>query len=118
MLSTPPITNVPMGPAVQVPAIETVTGRWALLDPAGAARLLETIRRERAKEDRALATLTEQERHVLQRLATGRSNREIGEALALSEKSVKNHVSRILAKLGLRRRAEAAAYAAARVLTA
>ncbi len=107
-----------MGPAAQVLPIERLTGGGALLDPQVAALVLETIRRGRADEDRGLASLTEQERRILERLATGRSNREIGEALALSEKTVKNHVSRILAKLGLRRRAEAAAYAATRALTA
>ncbi|HLZ47770.1 MAG TPA: LuxR C-terminal-related transcriptional regulator, partial [Candidatus Limnocylindria bacterium] len=52
------------------------------------------------------------ERKVLSGLADGKTNREIGETLFLSEKTVKNYVSRILDKLGLARRAEAAAYMA------
>ena len=58
------------------------------------------------------ASLTDQERKVLESLAEGHTNREIGEKLFLSEKTVKNYVSRILDKLGLSRRAEAAAYMA------
>src|SRR5437763_1575628 len=67
-----------------------------------------------ADEDPAIASLTDQERRVLEHLATGKTNREIGEALFLSEKTIKNYVSRILEKLGLHRRAEAAAFAARR----
>jgi DNA-binding NarL/FixJ family response regulator len=63
-------------------------------------------------DDPALASLTEQERKVLAGLAEGHTNREISEVLFLSEKTVKNYVSRILDKLGLSRRAEAAAYIA------
>ncbi len=97
-----------------VEAIDTVARGRALLDPDVTARVLDRIRRGRADEDPALASLTDQERRVLEQLATGKTNREIGEALFLSEKTVKNYVSRILEKLGLRRRAEAAAFAARR----
>lgn len=97
-----------------VEAIETVSRGRALLDPDVTARVLERVRRGRADEDPALAALTDQERRVLEQLATGKTNREIGEALFLSEKTVKNYVSRILEKLGLHRRAEAAAFAARR----
>ncbi len=97
-----------------VEAIETVAGGRALLDPDVTAKVLERIRHGRADEDPALASLTDQERRVLEHLATGKTNREIGEALFLSEKTVKNYVSRILEKLGLHRRAEAAAFAARR----
>jgi two-component system response regulator DevR len=97
-----------------VEAIDTVSKGRALLDPDVTAKVLERVRRGRADEDPALASLTDQERRVLEQLATGKTNREIGEALFLSEKTVKNYVSRILEKLGLHRRAEAAAFAARR----
>lgn len=97
-----------------VEAIETVSRGRALLDPDVTARVLERVRKGRADEDPALGSLTDQERRVLEQLATGKTNREIGEALFLSEKTVKNYVSRILEKLGLHRRAEAAAFAARR----
>jgi DNA-binding NarL/FixJ family response regulator len=97
-----------------VEAIDTVSKGRALLDPDVTARVLARVRRGRADEDPALASLTDQERRVLEQLATGKTNRQIGEALFLSEKTVKNYVSRILEKLNLHRRAEAAAFAARR----
>jgi len=97
-----------------VEAIETVSRGRALLDPDITAKVLDRVRRGRGDEDPAIASLTDQERRVLEQLATGKTNREIGEALFLSEKTVKNYVSRILEKLGLHRRAEAAAFAARR----
>ena len=97
-----------------VEAIDAVSNGRALLDPDVTARVLERVRRGRSDADPALASLTDQERRVLEQLATGKTNREIGEALFLAEKTVKNYVSRILEKLGLHRRAEAAAFAARR----
>jgi len=94
-----------------VDAITAVAAGGSLLDPDVTGKVLERLRESRA-EDPALAALTEQERKVLAGLAEGKTNREIGEALFLSEKTVKNYVSRILDKLGLSRRAEAAAYVA------
>ena len=94
-----------------VDAITAVAAGRSLLDPDVTGKVLERLRETRA-EDPALASLTEQERKVLAGLAEGKMNREIGEALFLSEKTVKNYVSRILDKLGLSRRAEAAAYMA------
>ena len=94
-----------------VDAIMAVASGRSLLDPDVTGKVLERLRESRA-EDPALASLTEQERKVLAGLAEGRTNREIGESLFLSEKTVKNYVSRILDKLGLARRAEAAAYMA------
>jgi two-component system, NarL family, response regulator DevR len=94
-----------------VDAITAVAAGRSLLDPEVTGKVLERLRESRA-EDPALASLTEQERKVLAGLAEGKMNREIGEALFLSEKTVKNYVSRILDKLGLSRRAEAAAYMA------
>jgi DNA-binding NarL/FixJ family response regulator len=94
-----------------VDAIIAVAAGRSLLDPDVTGKVLERLRESRA-EDPALASLTEQERKVVAGLAEGKTNREIGEALFLSEKTVKNYVSRILDKLGLSRRAEAAAYMA------
>ncbi len=92
-----------------VDAITAVAAGRSLLDPDVTGKVLERMRETRA-EDPALASLTDQERKVLAGLAEGTTNRKIGEAMFLSEKTVKNYVSRILDKLGLSRRAEAAAY--------
>ena len=97
-----------------VDAIEAVAQGRSLLDPDVTGKVLERVRRGREQEDPALASLTDQERKVLEQLAEGKTNREIGAALFLSEKTVKNYVSRILDKLGLSRRAQAAAYMAER----
>jgi DNA-binding NarL/FixJ family response regulator len=100
--------------AALIEAIDAVSKGRALLDPSVTARVLERVRRGNSDEDPAIASLTDQERKVLEQLATGKTNREIGVVLFLSEKTVKNYVSRILEKLGLHRRAEAAAFAARR----
>jgi two-component system response regulator DevR len=97
-----------------IDAIAAVALGQSLLDPDVTGKVLERVRRGRADEDPAFASLTDQERKVLEHLAEGKTNRVIGEALFLSEKTVKNYVSRILDKLGLARRAEAAAYMAKR----
>ena len=94
-----------------VDAVNTVASGRSLLDPDVTGKVLDRLREARA-EDPALASLTDQERKVMAHLAEGKTNREIGETLFLSEKTVKNYVSRILDKLGLARRAEAAAYMA------
>ncbi|HET7700662.1 MAG TPA: response regulator transcription factor [Candidatus Limnocylindria bacterium] len=97
-----------------IEAITAVAQGRSLLDPDVTGKVLERVRRGREDEDPAFASLTDQERKVLEQLAEGKTNREIGEVLFLSEKTVKNYVSRILDKLGLARRAEAAAYMAKR----
>ena len=97
-----------------VDAIDAVANGRSLLDPDVTEKVLERVRRGRKEEDPAFASLTDQERKVLEQMAEGKTNREIGEVLFLSEKTVKNYVSRILDKLGLKRRAEAAAYMARR----
>lgn len=97
-----------------IDAITSVSQGRSLLDPDVTGKVLERVRRGREDEDPAFASLTDQERKVLEHLAEGKTNREIGEVLFLSEKTVKNYVSRILDKLGLARRAEAAAYMAKR----
>ena len=96
-----------------VDAITAVAAGGSLLDPDVTGKVLERVRQSR-DEDPALASLTEQERKVLAGLAEGHTNREIGEKMFLAEKTVKNYVSRILDKLGLSRRAEAAAFMAKR----
>ena len=97
-----------------VDAIQAVAAGRSLLDPDVTGKVLERVRKGREQEDPKIASLTEQERKVLEQLAEGKTNRDIGEILFLSEKTVKNYVSRILDKLGLARRAEAAAYMAKR----
>ena len=97
-----------------VDAITSVAQGRSLLDPEVTGKVLERVRRGREEEDPAFASLTDQERKVLEHLAEGKTNRDIAAALFLSEKTVKNYVSRILDKLGLARRAEAAAYMAKR----
>lgn len=94
-------------------AIAAVAQGRSLLDPSVTGAVLERVRKG-TTEDPALASLTDQERKVLEHVAEGKTNREIGEVMFLSEKTVKNYVSRILDKLGLARRAEAAAYMAKR----
>jgi two-component system, NarL family, response regulator DevR len=97
-----------------IDAITSVAAGRSLLDPDVTGKVLERVRRGGEDQDPAFASLTDQERKVLEQLAEGKTNREIGEILFLSEKTVKNYVSRILDKLGLARRAEAAAYMAKR----
>ena len=88
------------------------TGR-SLLDPVVTARAVERLRKG-PEEDPRIASLTEQERKVLLLLADGLTNRQIGERLFLAEKTVKNYVSNLLMKMGMKRRTEAAVYAARR----
>ena len=82
----------------------------SLLDPSLTARVLERLRHPAEPDE--LAGLTPRERRVLDLIAEGMTNRQIGEELFLAEKTVKNHVSSLLGKLGMSRRTEAAAYAA------
>ncbi len=91
--------------------IRTVGSGRTLLDPAVTERIIERLRQGPA-EDGRLATLTPQERRILDRIAEGRTNRQIAEELFLAEKTVKNYVSNLLAKLGMQRRTEAAVFAA------
>jgi DNA-binding NarL/FixJ family response regulator len=76
------------------------------------ARVLDKLRHPR--EDDELDALTERERSVLDLIGQGLSNREIAERLFLAEKTVKNYVTSVLAKLGMRRRTQAAAWIARR----
>jgi two-component system, NarL family, response regulator DevR len=94
-----------------VDAIRKVAKGQSLLDPVVTARVLERVRRG-PEQDERLARLTDQERKILELLAEGLTNRQIGERLHLAEKTVKNYVTGVLAKLGMARRTEAAVYAA------
>jgi DNA-binding NarL/FixJ family response regulator len=93
-----------------VDAVRRVAAGQNLLDPVVTARVLERLRRGPAQDER-LARLTDQERKVLDLLAEGLTNREIGERLHLAEKTIKNYVTALLAKMGMARRTEAAVYA-------
>ncbi|MGZ8476341.1 MAG: response regulator [Candidatus Limnocylindria bacterium] len=95
-----------------VDAVRTVATGGSLLDPAVTSRVLERLRSaSRLEEAGAFADLTEQERRVLAHVADGASNREIAARMGLAEKTVRNYVSSVLAKLGLESRSQAATYA-------
>lgn len=94
-----------------IDSIRRVAAGQSLLDPALTAKVLERIRKG-PEEDSRLSGLTPQERRILELLAEGMTNRQIGEKLYLAEKTVKNYVSTLLVKLGMHRRTEAAAFAA------
>jgi DNA-binding NarL/FixJ family response regulator len=93
-----------------VDAVRRVANGESLLDPAVTARVLDRLRQR--SEDDELADLTKQERQLLDLIAEGLTNRQIGERMYLAEKTIKNYVSNLLAKLGMSRRSEVAAYAA------
>jgi len=93
-----------------VGAVRTVAQGRSLLDPESTTRMLKRLREEAVRKD-PLSELTEQERRVLELIGEGLTNREIGARMYLAEKTVKNYVSRVLAKLGMARRTQAAAYA-------
>ncbi len=94
----------------ELEAVRRVGRGESLLDPAVTQRVLERLRAK--PEEDELAGLSEQERRILDLIAEGLTNRQIGERMYLAEKTVKNYVSNVLAKLGMSRRSEAAAYAA------
>ncbi|ALO12521.1 LuxR family two-component response regulator [Streptomyces venezuelae] len=98
-----------------VAAVRTVATGQSMLDPATTARLMHSLRDpEAAKppEDERLAVLSDRERSVLELIGEGLTNRQIAKRLYLSEKTVKNHISRLLGKLGVERRVQAAVIAA------
>ncbi len=92
-------------------AVRRIAAGQSLLDPAVTARVLERVRRG-PEEDERLAQLTPQERNILELIAEGLTNRQIAERVHLAEKTVKNYVSNLLAKLGMERRTQAAVFAA------
>jgi DNA-binding NarL/FixJ family response regulator len=95
-----------------VASIRRVAAGESLLDPSVTARVLERLRHPYPEEPDPLASLSAQERRILDLIAEGMTNRQIGQVMFLAEKTVKNYVSHLLAKLGMQRRAEAAAFAA------
>ncbi|RJQ90618.1 response regulator [Amycolatopsis panacis] len=94
-----------------VNAVREVAAGRSLLDPVSTARVLDKLRHPPTDE---LSALTDRERDVLELIGQGLSNREIAERLFLAEKTVKNYVTSVLAKLGMQRRTQAAAWIARR----
>lgn len=94
-----------------VNAVRRVAAGESLLDPSATARVLDRLRRGEPRDPR-LESLTEQERRILELIGEGLTNREIGERMFLAEKTVKNYVSNLLAKMGMERRTQVAVYAA------
>lgn len=94
-----------------VDAIRQVAAGNSLLDPAATQRVLDRLRQGEQHDDR-LDGLSDQERRILGLIGDGLTNRQIGETMHLAEKTVKNYVSSLLAKLGMERRTQAAALAA------
>ena len=97
-----------------VGAIRQVSEGRSLLDPEVTSRVLARLRGETSEANEPIEDLTPQERKILNLVAEGLTNRQIADKVFLAEKTVKNYVSNILMKLGLSRRAEAAAYMARR----
>lgn len=95
-----------------VDAIRQAALGRTLIDPTMIAKVMDRVR-EGTPTDARLAALTEREREVLDLVAEGLTNRQIGERLFLAEKTVKNYVSSLLGKLGMERRAQAAVFGAA-----
>jgi DNA-binding NarL/FixJ family response regulator len=97
-----------------VSAVRAVARGESLLDPSATARLMARLRggpEQEEEEQDELSGLTEREREILGLIGEGLTNRQIGGRLHLAEKTVKNHISRLLAKLGVERRIQAAVIA-------
>ena len=92
-------------------AVRRVADGQSLLDPVLRQRAAQRIR-SGPEEDERLRHLTPQERRILDLLADGLTNRQIADEMYLAEKTIKNYVSNLLAKMGMSRRTEAAVYAA------
>src|SRR5579884_3203244 len=96
-----------------ISAIEAVARGESLLDPTVTSKVLARMRELATGNHKdKLSELSEQERRILGLIAEGKTNREIAGIVYLSEKTVKNYVSTILSKLGMERRAQAAAFLA------
>ncbi|WP_030233037.1 response regulator [Streptomyces sp. NRRL S-350] len=95
-----------------ITAVRDVAAGRSLLDPVATSRVLARLRDGGEKEDERLAQLTKQERRILDLIGEGMTNRQIGNELHLAEKTVKNYVSSLLAKMGMERRTQAAAFVA------
>jgi DNA-binding NarL/FixJ family response regulator len=94
-----------------VGAVRAVACGESMLDPEAASRVMARMR-EQAQAADPLSNLTDQERRILELIGEGLTNRQIGERMGLAEKTVKNYISVLFAKLGMERRTQAAAYAA------
>jgi DNA-binding NarL/FixJ family response regulator len=94
-----------------VGAVRTLAAGESMLDPLAASRVMARMR-DQAQHADPLSELTAQERRILELIGEGLTNRQIGEQMYLAEKTVKNYVSALFAKLGMERRTQAAAYAA------
>jgi DNA-binding NarL/FixJ family response regulator len=94
-----------------VGAIRAVAAGASLLEPTAAAAVRERMRRGWVPDDPRYATLSPQERRILDHIAVGRTNHQIGAEMHLADKTVKNYVSSLLHKLGFTRRTEAAVFA-------
>lgn len=94
-------------------SIRKILSGESLLDPALTNQVIRKLRGDdKSDDEKLLERLTGQERKILTLIADGKTNRQIGEEIFLAEKTVKNYVSSLLAKLGMSRRSEAAAFAA------
>jgi two-component system, NarL family, response regulator DevR len=96
--------------------VRRVAAGQSMLDPAVTRQVLERLRKG-PQEDPALKPLTAQERRILELIGEGMTNRQIAGEMYLAEKTVKNYVSALLAKLGLERRTQAAVFAAKHLKT-
>jgi DNA-binding NarL/FixJ family response regulator len=94
-----------------VGAVRTIASGRSLLDPEAASKVMRRMRDQATRSD-PLSALTAQERRILELIGEGLTNRQIGERMFLAEKTVKNYVSALFAKLGMERRTQAAAYVA------
>jgi len=94
-----------------VQAIRTIAAGRSLLDPTTTSQLLARLRSTKEQAQSPLHELTDQERRVLDLIGRGMTNREIGSEMHLAEKTVKNYVSSLLAKLGMQRRTQVAVLA-------
>ena len=97
-----------------VGSVRKVAAGQSLLDPELTRRVMERLRAAAEPKDEGVEHLSAQERRILDLIAEGMTNRQIAETLYLSEKTVKNYVSNLLAKLGMHRRTEAAVFAVKR----
>ncbi|MEU0133026.1 response regulator transcription factor [Streptomyces sp. NPDC006296] len=97
-----------------VAAVRTVATGQSMLDPATTTRLMRSLRvpePPHTEGDERLSALSDREKAVLELIGEGLTNRQISKRLYLSEKTVKNHISRLLSKLGVERRVQAAVIA-------
>jgi DNA-binding NarL/FixJ family response regulator len=93
-----------------VGAVRTVAAGESMLDPEAASKVMSRMRDQANRSD-PLAGLSAQERKILELIGEGLTNRQIGERMYLAEKTIKNYVSALFAKLGMERRTQAASYA-------